>query len=73
MTNPTDHWRLDVLGHTDHMVAVAMDHLDDANEARWLVHRVMLHAMADVLTCATRRDLDTALGQALRDHPVNSN
>jgi hypothetical protein len=50
------------------MVDAAMDELGDANEARWLVHRVMLNAMNDMRAPANRRDLDTALGQALRAH-----
>lgn len=65
-------WQLDIIAHTDRMITAAMDRLGDANEARWLVHRVMLHAMTDMRTPANRRDLDTALSAALRTHPANA-
>lgn len=69
MTNVTEiSWRLGAISHTDRMIDAAMDELGDANEARWLVHRVMLNAMNDMRAPAKRRDLDTALGQALRAH-----
>jgi len=69
MTNVTTiGWRLGVIAHTDRMVEAAMDEIGDANEARWLVHRVMLNAMHEMDAPAHRRDLDTALGQALRAH-----
>lgn len=73
MTNVTAiSWRLGVISHTDRMIDAAMDELGDANEARWLVHRVMLNAMHEMRAPAHRRDLDTALGQALRAHPANA-
>lgn len=65
-------WQLGIISHTDRMVAAAMHQLADANEARWLVHRVMLHAMTDMRAPAKRRDLDTALGDALRGHAANA-
>jgi hypothetical protein len=69
MTNVTAaNWRLGVISHTDRMVEAAMYQLSDANEARWLVHRVMLDAMHEMDAPANRRDLDTALGRALRLH-----
>ncbi len=71
MSNPI-HWQLDIIAHTDRMVAAAMHQLADTNEARWLVHRVMLHAMTDMRAPANRRDLDSALGLALRTHPANA-
>jgi hypothetical protein len=65
-------WRLDIVAESDRMVAAAMHQLSDANEARWLVHRVMLAAMTDMRAPATRRELDSALGEALRIHPANA-
>ncbi|MGD9981128.1 MAG: hypothetical protein AB7H66_08625 [Hyphomonadaceae bacterium] len=65
-------WRLDAITHTDRLIAVAMEQLNDVNESRWLVHRVLLRAMTDMIGPATRGDLDTALGCALRDYPANA-
>ena len=72
MANTAEHWLLDVIGQTDRMVTVANTQLNDINEARWLVHRVMLHAMTDMVGPASARDLDAALGRALRGHPANA-
>ncbi|MCX7358542.1 MAG: hypothetical protein NT015_10435 [Alphaproteobacteria bacterium] len=66
MTAPPIHWQLDIIAHTDRMIAAAMHQLGDANEARWFVHRIMHRAMTDMRTPANRRDLDSALGAALR-------
>ena len=72
MTAPQIRWKLDIIAHTDRMVAAAMHQLADANEARWLVHRVMHTAMTDMRVPSNRRDLDTALGAALRIHAANA-
>lgn len=69
MSTTADHWRLDTVAHTDRLIGVAMKHLNDANEARWLVHRVMMRTMTDMLAPTNRRDLDTALTRALRTRP----
>jgi len=68
MTAKTEIWRIDVIANTDRMIDTAMDTLKDANEARWLVHRVMLGAMTNMLGPISRRELDTALGSALTQH-----
>lgn len=72
MTADRTRWKLDIIAHTDRMVAAAMRQLADANEARWLVHRVMHHAMTDMHAPAHRRALDSALGAALRAHSANA-
>jgi len=64
-------WRLDAVSHSDRLIGVAMHQLDDANEACFLVHRVLSDAMRWMTAPATRRDLDTALGRALRRHAAN--
>ena len=61
-------WRLAVASNSKRMIAAAMEYLDDANEARWLVHGVMLGAMTNITAPISRRELDTALGRALRLH-----
>lgn len=43
-----------------------------AHEARWLFHRIMLHAMTDIHAPATRQTLDSALNHALRRHRANA-
>lgn len=68
MCNTGDEWHLEVIAHTERLLGVANDQLSDANEAHWLVHRVMLNAMTDMLGPSSQRQLDTALGHALRDH-----
>lgn len=68
MTTPQIRWRLDIIAHTERMIGAAMHQLNDANEARWLVHRVMHSAMTDIRVPANRRDLDSALGAALLTH-----
>lgn len=72
MLDTARHWQLDVIAHTDRMIAAAMDQLGDANEARWVVHRVLLHAMTDMSAPASRRELDGALGLVLRSYPPNA-
>ncbi|MET0181246.1 MAG: hypothetical protein ABW199_00010 [Caulobacterales bacterium] len=51
MSSTTDHWRLSAITHTDRLVGLAMRQLDDSNEARarWVVHRVLLRAMDNML------------------------
>lgn len=66
MIGTEERWMLCVVAETDRMVEAAMDELHDANEARWFVHRVMLSAMMEVPRAVSRRELDTALGRALR-------
>lgn len=68
MTMLFEHWRLDIVSHTDRMVAAAMDEVHDMNAARMMVHDVMAQAMTDMLAPVSRRELDTALGHALRAH-----
>lgn len=65
-------WQLDIIANTDRMVSNAMRHLGNANEARWLVHRVMLNAMTDMRAPANPRDLDAALATALRSYAANA-
>lgn len=72
MTLTADRWRINVVRNTDRLVGVAMDYLGDANEARWLVHGVMLGAMTDMLGPEPQARLDQALRVALRDHAVNA-
>lgn len=57
---------LNIIAHGEGLISTAMHALEDANEARWLVHRIMLKAMTDMRLPATRRDLDNALNLALR-------
>lgn len=68
MTTTLDFWRLDVLARGAGMVDTAMRQLNDANEARWLVHGVIMDAMTDMVGPVSRRALDGALNVALRDH-----
>lgn len=72
MTAPQIRWKLDIVAHTERMIGAAMHQLNDANEARWLVHRVMHRAMTDISVPANRRDLDSALGAALRTHAASA-
>jgi len=72
MANTAEHWLLDIIDQTDRMVTRANNQLNDLNEARWLVHRVMLRAMTDMVGPATPRDLDAALGRALCAHLANA-
>ena len=72
MTAHHTRWKLDIITHTDRMVVAAMHQLADANEARWFVHRIMHHAMTDMNAPSNRRDLDSALGAALRAHAANA-
>jgi hypothetical protein len=66
MANTTELWRLDVIAQGSRMAAAAMHELDDLNEARFVVHEVMLAAMTDMLGPVSRRQLDSALCRALR-------
>lgn len=66
MTNTAEHWHLNILTQGDRLIAAAMDELHDANAAHLMVHDVLYAAMADLLGPVSRRDLDTALGRALR-------
>ncbi len=68
MTAPQIRWQLDIVANTERMVSAAMHQLNDANEARWLVHRVMHHTMTDMHSPADQRQLDSALDDALRAH-----
>ncbi|MGE0740593.1 MAG: hypothetical protein AB7O98_04560 [Hyphomonadaceae bacterium] len=70
MTTTAERWRLDVIAQGARMVDAAKEHVPDLNEAHWLVHMVMLRTMTDMLGPSSRRDLDTALGRALRRHEV---
>jgi hypothetical protein len=72
MSSTTDHWRLSAIAHTDRLIGLAMHQLDDANEARWVVHRVLLRAMDNMLTPISSIDLDAALSGVLRVHPANA-
>ena len=73
VTNNAEYWRLDVVAQTDRLVGVAMKQLDDANEARWLVHRIMLRSMDHMPGPISGRELDTALGDALNRVAANAN
>ena len=68
MSNTADLWHLDVVAHTERMVATAMEQVPDANEARFIVHGVMQRAMNDMLGPASRAQLYVALDDALREH-----
>ena len=70
MTMLCEQWRLDVISHTDRMTSAAMDEIQDRNEASMMVHDVMARAMTDMLAPISRRELDTALGRALRAHAL---
>jgi hypothetical protein len=70
MADAAEHRLLLIIDQTDRMVTLANNQLNDLNEARWLVHRVMLHAM--MVDGAAACDLDAALGRALRTHPANA-
>ncbi|ANP45785.1 hypothetical protein ATE48_07545 [Candidatus Viadribacter manganicus] len=72
MPSTTDHWRLSAVAHTDRLIGLAMHQLDDANEARWVVHRVLLRAMDNMLAPISGFDLDAALSRVLRVHPVKA-
>jgi hypothetical protein len=72
MNAPADHWRLNIVSHSERLVTAAMDEVHDANLARLLVHGVMYSAMAHLLAPVPRRDLDIALGRALRRHHANN-
>jgi hypothetical protein len=72
MPATADQWRLNAITHTERLIGAAMHQLDDANEARWLVHRVLLSAMTDMLGPISGVDLDTALASVLRAHPANA-
>jgi hypothetical protein len=72
MSSATDHWRLSAIAHTDRLIDLAMRQLDDANEARWVVHRVLLGAMDNMLSPISGGDLDAALSRVLRVHPANA-
>ena len=67
MTTTAEHWRIDILGNSDRMIAAAMVQLNDANEARWFVHQVMLDAMTDMRGPAVQSDLDAALHDRLAE------
>ncbi len=71
MPQTSEHWRLNAISHTDRLTGVAMHQLDDTNEARWLVHRVLLRAMDNMLGPISGLTLDAALAGALRAHPAN--
>jgi hypothetical protein len=60
------HWKLDIITHAKRMTAAAMHQLGDANEASWLVHRIMHRAMTNMRAPAKVHDLDSALRAALR-------
>lgn len=49
-----------------------MHQLDDANEARWVVHRVLLSAMDNMLGPISGTALDASLEGALRVHHANA-
>lgn len=66
------HWQLDAIAHTDAMIADAMHQLSDSNEARWLVHRVMHHAITNMRAPAHRAELDSALSAALFSHRADA-
>ena len=66
MTTTAEHWHLNILAQGDRLIAAAMAELHDANAAHLMVHDVMHAAMADLFAPVSRRDLDTALGRALR-------
>lgn len=68
MASEADMWRLDAVRNTGRLIEAAMDQMCDANAAYYLVHVVMLNAMRRLDAPVARRDLDTALGRALRDH-----
>jgi len=70
MTSTAAHRRLNILAQGDRLIAAAMDELHDSNAAHLMVHDVMYAAMFDLLAPVSRRDLDTALGQALRLRPA---
>lgn len=67
MNAPCGNWRTRLVSQTDQLIAVAMLELDDANEARWLVHGVMMDAVV-TQPYSGRSDLDAALRRALRAH-----
>ena len=69
----TKQWRLDVLAHGDGLIATAVHHTGNINEAHFMVHGVMSRAMTDMLGPVSRRELDTDLCQALRAHAANQN
>ncbi|WP_395647266.1 hypothetical protein [Terricaulis sp.] len=60
-------WRTTLISQTDALIAVAMYELGDANEAHWLVHGVMMDALAARDGAA---NLDGALRRALHTHPA---
>jgi len=72
MPSTADHWRLSAIAHTDRLIGRAVHQLDDANEARWVVHRVLLRAMDNMLGPISSIDLDLALSGVLRVHPANA-
>lgn len=72
MPSTADHWRLSALAHTDRLIGLAMHQLDDANEARWVVHGVLLRAMDNMLGPISSIDLDVALSGVLRVHSANA-
>lgn len=60
MTSAVSPPHADLLSQSDRMIVRAMDALQDANEAYWLVHQSMMAAMSAGV------DLDAAFAQALR-------
>ncbi len=64
--NTTTQWRLDVIAQGDRLADAAMEETADLNEARALVHGVVLRAMHEIEGPVSRRDLDTDMGRALR-------
>lgn len=72
MSPATNNWRLSAIAHTDRLIGLAMHQLDDANEARWVVHRVLLRAMDNMLGPISGTALDASLEGALRVHHANA-
>ncbi|MCR6643819.1 MAG: hypothetical protein NVV62_04495 [Terricaulis sp.] len=67
MTKITDLWRLDTVKQSERMIAKAMKHVGDINEAHWIVHRTMFDAFTLSARPISRDELETKLARSLDD------